>query len=254
MDMTARPPGPRHSAPATAPRRADIAPPQLPIRAPRPSASAGTERWKELADDFFRIGHDDYGKSRLHRDNANVGLAAAVLGELILKEYVDVKDGLLWPSSAGKPNDRLAVLVMKQVRSERERPVRDWLKYLGNPDFPGGDVYDHIGMRLQSLGKCHAQHRRFRRSVRYVPEDRNEWAMPWVRISWRINQRERMSLEELIVGNLVLATDLHRVVLTGETRDVENAILDQLSGAPAAIQELVHQTQVACGSEVATVA
>jgi|GEM_PF-2614382 len=51
----------------------------------------------QLADDFWRLAHHDVtGKPRLNERAAGLGLAAALLGELLWIGKINIRDGRLW--------------------------------------------------------------------------------------------------------------------------------------------------------------
>jgi hypothetical protein len=207
-----------------------------------------------VADDFFRVAHDDWGKSRLHRDVCRLAMSAAVVAELLLTECVTIHDGLLVPTAAIEPLDPLAAAVLRQVRAETEElPVREWLAFLGSATLPGGDMYQQVASRLTRAGHVQLETRGLvRRSVRYVPVDINAAAWPWARLSQVLDRGEQLDDFDTVLGGLVLATDLHRLVLVGNAAGIEQRLRINTSGAPPAVRELLYQTETATGSTVIT--
>ena len=62
-----------------------------------------------LADQFFLIAHEDRtGKSRLHPRATGLGLAAALLGELVMQGRIRAVEGELFVVNPEPPGDALA--------------------------------------------------------------------------------------------------------------------------------------------------
>lgn len=257
--------GPRHAAEDRPARGAAQAP--LPRAASmRPGAAALARRswgpnnaWPLLADDLFRVAHDDSGRPLLHRDVAKRGLSAAVLAELLLAGYATIHHGTLMPIRADDPFDAIAAAVMRQLRAEREElAVRDWLMFLATVELAGRDMYDQVGHRLERgrhvereapglLGRAV-----LRRPVRYVPLDVNKAAWPWARLSRELREGEQLGLFDTALGGLVLATGLQRVVLVGDASGIETALRHNVAAAAKEVRELVYQTETAVGATVIT--
>jgi hypothetical protein len=209
--------------------------------------------WPLIADDLFRVAHDDYGKPRLHRDVARLGLAAAVLAELLLTETVTIDDDKLISTSAVDPTDSLAAAVLRQVHAERhDLPVRDWLAFLGAATLPGGDMYEQVAGRLTRAGHVRPAVRRFPRRVRYVPLDINAAAWPWARLSQSLGRGEQLNDFNTVLGGLILATDLHRRVLTGDAGGIEQRVRLNTDRVPTPVQRLLYHTETATGATVIT--
>src|SRR5690348_2754844 len=101
-----------------------------------------------LADDFFLLTHDAYtGTPRIARDAIHLGLAAALLGELIIPGYVTIQDGYLLVTDTRPPADALAHAVLDQiVAAGQPHPVPDRLVHLARDALPA------VGIRLQRAG------------------------------------------------------------------------------------------------------
>ncbi len=250
--------GPRHRA-----KDPDPAPPQVPgpaVLRESPSRRLGGSahagrRWPLVADDLFAVAHDDWPhRLRLHRDVARLGLGAAVIGELVMAEYLDVRDDTLMALVAGRPADPLAARVMSRVLDEHQAmPVRDWLAFLADAAQPDGDIYEQVARRMLLTGRIRAERiGLLRRSTRYVPVDINTAAWPWVRISRQLEHGTRLGDADTVLGGLMLATDLHSHVLTGNSGPLEAELRRNICAAPQAVRELLRHTESAVGSAVIT--
>jgi hypothetical protein len=244
------PPQP-HSQPYDGPRHAAWLAETTPLVSQPLQTRHGRHMWPLLANDLFLVAHDDYGKQRLHRSVAKKGLAAALIGELIIAGYTTIRDGHLHYTSTLLPIDPLAGSAILQVRAERRLPVGDWLTFFATTDLGGVDLYDQVGRRLARAGNVHAHRRRFRQ-VRYVPVNGNVAARAWASISGALNRGLPMNESETTVAGLIVALDLHREVLTGDRAVVEQQLRDRIAGQPEAIRELICVAEKAVGAAVMT--
>ncbi len=207
--------------------------------------------WPLLADDLFRIAHDDDGNPVLHPDVTALALAAALLGELILSGHIGVRDGVVNVHGVTPPGDALAHTVLDHLAGEPARhPVRVWLAFLAQ------SAYGEVALRLVRAGHVREQSSRrlLRRSTRYVPTDMNQAAWPWARLSSLLRADRRLDDFDTVLGGLVLATDLHRTVLTGAAADITTGLRREINHAPAAVRELIGHTEATVGDAVATLA
>jgi Golgi phosphoprotein 3 (GPP34) len=132
------------------------------------AASLGGTGW--LADDLYLIAHDDVtGRLRLQPLGAGLGLAGALLAELLLAGLIAVRPGTVTAAPGPQPGDQLARRVLAQVTAERGRHgLGDWLRYLSGT--AAADVAGRLG-RAGYLSQVPA--RWPRRSTRWVPADRD---------------------------------------------------------------------------------
>src|SRR5207247_5419662 len=89
-----------------------------------------------LADDLFFVMHDDRtGRPRLHPRAVGLGLAGALLGELMLFARLSIQDGMLTVVDDRPPRDAVILTLLDQVLAERQPDgVRTWLAFFS----PGG--------------------------------------------------------------------------------------------------------------------
>src|ERR687894_37114 len=109
-----------------------------------------------LADQYFLIAHEDRtGRSRLHPRATGLGLAAALLGELILESRIGIADGDLLILDRPPPSDALAHDILDLLIAQpRHRDVRTWLAFLSQ------DAAIRVGERMTRLGQVESVTRR----------------------------------------------------------------------------------------------
>jgi hypothetical protein len=233
-------PGPvaRHAAPTDS--RAGVV-------TARPGA-ARPATWPLVADDMFRLAHRDHdGSPLLHPDVAAVGLAAALLAELVITDRVRINGGRVTVWNPAPPADPLARTVLEQLWGERvTHPVRTWLTFLARTS------YDDVGRRLLRAGHVAVRRRRWGWAVRYVPVNMNTAAWPWARLSDLLRSGHGLDGFDTVLGGLVLAMDLHRQVLLGDAGELTDRLRATVTAAPAAVRELLCHTEAAAGDAVIT--
>ncbi|RZS30538.1 Golgi phosphoprotein 3 GPP34 [Herbihabitans rhizosphaerae] len=201
-----------------------------------------------LGDEFFLAAHDDLGgKLRLHRVNLGLGLAGALLGELVLTERIAVKRGHLWVSDTRPPEDVLSHSVLSHLMNEDDvSSVTPWLRYLA------ADAYDQVGTRLVHSG--HAHRRQARRLLRTVTVfdlvDPNTAAGPVARLSSRLHARHPLSLLDATLIGLMAATGLEKEVTRDAPVPAHRLIPDLVGRLPPPLRELVAATETAVGDAV----
>ncbi len=94
---------------------------------PRPGLG-GTGR---VADELYLIGHHEVtGRVHLSPRAAGLGLAGALLVELVLAGGVTVEAGTVTSAGPGRADDALTAAVAGQIAGETpHRPVADWLAF-----------------------------------------------------------------------------------------------------------------------------
>ncbi|WP_285685448.1 GPP34 family phosphoprotein [Actinoplanes sp. NBRC 103695] len=207
---------------------------------------------------FFAL-HDVRGKRQAHRRTVNLGLAAALMGELILHHQVTIDVNGLVHKRHGLPDDRVAAGINALIQQQpHSSSLKDWLRYVATQDLEGHSVYDHVGRRLTDQ-QLVVSERDILRRTRYVPISSNVSGWAWSRVSdslRRIRQSgdpsQRLIPREALFGNLLLATDLHRHVILADGFNVEAELRKQLDLTPPAVQRLVHTTEIVVGNSAIT--
>jgi Golgi phosphoprotein 3 (GPP34) len=130
---------------------------------PRPGLG-GTGR---IADELYLIAHHELtGRAHLAPRAVGLGLAGALLAELVLSGAITVHADAVASAAPGQADDELTAAVAGQITAENPpRPVSDWLAFLART--AAGDV----AARLAAAGYLAAAPRRPWKTSRFVPVD-----------------------------------------------------------------------------------
>lgn len=204
-----------------------------------------------LADHLFLIALDERtGRPRLSPRVLGLGLAGALLGELVLEGKIVIEDGHVSVRDRRPPADALAHTTLDHLVAEHGRhPVRSWLPFLAQR------ATEQVGERLWRAGMVHRE--RVRRGLRraepvYPPADPNAAYMPTARMATALGQRLQVTWDEAALAGLLLATGLDSHVLYAAgpgARDYLQHLVEQL---PTSLHELVWHVHAACGDAVLT--
>ena len=203
-----------------------------------------------LADDLFLTAHDSVkGKCLLSPATLGLGVAAALIGELVLWRRLDVVDGKIAIIDDRPTGDPAATAVLDQLlREGHHRAVRDWIAFLAT-----GVAIDLVERRLSRAGLVQRQEKRglFGTKVSFVPADTMIAGWPATRIRTFVGRGELLDVPDLVLAGLILATGLDQhVFLTLDARG-RGQLFDQLKRRlPAMLQELVGQAEAAVGDAV----
>lgn len=203
-----------------------------------------------LADDLFLTAHDSVkGKNLLTPATLNLGLAAALIAELVLWRRLDVVDGKILIIDDRPTGDPAATAVLDQLlREGHHRAVRDWISFLAT-----GIASDLVERRLARAGLVHRQEKRglLGTKVSFVPADSMIAGWPATRIRTYLGRGELLDVPDLVLAGLILATGLDQhVFITLGTRG-RTQLFDQFRRRlPAMLQELVGHAEAAVGDAV----
>jgi hypothetical protein len=199
-----------------------------------------------LADELFLIAHDDTtGRPRLHARAAELGLAGALLGELVLDGRITFHDGRLTVVDRRTPDDALAHLVLDQLIAEPQyRTVRIWLAFLA------GESVDAVGQRLERAGQVNRTRRRWGRAVRYVPVDASAAAWPGHRLRLVLLRGEPLAGTDALLAGLVAATGLSSLVLWDAPASSHQYLASLVAALPPPLRDLVAHLEAAVGDAV----
>jgi hypothetical protein len=200
-----------------------------------------------LADDFFRLSHDDTsGRPLLYPVGLSAGLAAALVAELVVSGHVAVHAGhLLVVSRDCEPLDVLSARVLDMLRREHHS-LRVWLEFLGR-----GAVIEVAG-RLESASyvRTRKTRRLGRMSVTYVPVNVLEASRPRAVLATRLMHCFDLDAAYVPLAGLMMATGLDAVVLPGATPQARDYVDGLVSGLPAGLRELCGHVEALVGSAV----
>lgn len=201
-----------------------------------------------IADEFFLIAHNDSrGKARLHPSATGLGLAGALLGELVLSGQITVSGGLVTVVDRRPPADALAHTVLDQLIGESQhQSVRTWLSFLAQ------SATTSVGERLARAGVLRRQESRrlLRTSVSYVPIDLNVAAWPATRLRALLDRPDPPQVPDAALLGLVSAAGLTREVLWSAGPRAHHRLAVLIPALPAPLRELVAHTEAAVGAAV----
>ena len=204
-----------------------------------------------MADQYFLIAHEDRtGRSRLHPRATGLGLAAALLSELVLEGRIGVSDGDVFILDRHPPGDALAHDILDLlVAQPQHRDVRTWLAFLSQ------DAAVRVGERLMRLGAVEPVTRRKMLSVQtlYMPntaEQRNAAAWAPARLANLLVRGMEMSMSDRVLAGLVASTGLTRHVLYDFEvhRNAFYALPEAVASLPGDLRELIEYTEASVGS------
>jgi Golgi phosphoprotein 3 (GPP34) len=204
-----------------------------------------------LADQYFLISHEDRtGRSRLHPRATGLGLAAALIGELILDGRVRIIEGDLHIVSRQPPGDALAHdLLDLLIAQPQHRDVRTWLAFISQ------DAALRVGERLMRFGAVEPVTRRKMLSTTtlYMPNtaaQRNAAAWAPARLANLLVRGIQMSISDRVLLGLVAATGLTRYVLYDFEIHRQALLLlpSAVSSLPSDMRQLVEYTEASVGS------
>ncbi|WIN00080.1 GPP34 family phosphoprotein [Actinoplanes oblitus] len=206
-------------------------------------------QWPRFADELFRLAHDG-AKLFVDRDLAAVGLACAVLAELVATDHLAVGQDRLVVIGRQPPPDALAHTIAEQVAGEPESlPVEDWLRYLS------GDIYDQVAKRMVMAGDLVevTRARLFGRSrTVYQPADNNAAYWSCARLATAARRGQSLleqghvnpftsvfdDFDRVLVG-LCLSTGVYQRVFAGTPQHVITQLADVGQRSRAPIPELL---------------
>jgi hypothetical protein len=204
-----------------------------------------------LADQYFLIAHEDRtGRSRLHPRATGLGLAAALLGELVLEGRIGITDGDLVLLDRHPPADALAHDILALLIAQpQHREVRTWLAFLSQ------DAAVRVGERLMRLGAVEPVTRRRMLSTEtlYMPnsaQQRNAAAWAPARLANLLVRGVGLSITDRVLVGLVAATGLTRHVLYDFEmhRNAFHSLPSAVGSLPGDLRELIEYTEASVGS------
>jgi hypothetical protein len=203
---------------------------------------------RSVAGDFYLLAHDDRtGRPRLHRRAVDLGLAAALLAELLYLRRITVGGGEVHVVDRTPPADALAHGVLEQLVAEPQHVrIRIWL------DFLSMTASEQVAGRLLVARQVRRETtRRLLRTVTtYVPVDMNAAALPWARLSRLLSRGEPLSYLDTCLAGLTTATGLDTLILDGAPRAVHVYVRSVVTSTWPPLRELIAQTAAAVGGSV----
>ncbi|PPK67164.1 GPP34 family phosphoprotein [Actinokineospora auranticolor] len=209
------------------------------------ASGRGSRAPQLLADEFYLSGLDDMtGEQRLQPHALAVGLAAAVLGELLLADRMVIDGGRLRPFDEPCA-DELQERVRQWIRKDDSVVLaKDWIRVL-----VARQVADLVRHRMHAAGKVVRTTRRrlLRKPLElYVPPSLSTAVAAGVRIAGNLGVPRDLSPTDLLLAGLLRATGRDRDVLSHCEPTVHDELTAQLrrNVGPSGTQLLEHATEV----------
>jgi Golgi phosphoprotein 3 (GPP34) len=208
--------------------------------APAPQLT-GTGR---LADDLWLIAHHERtGRLLLSPRAAGLGLAGALLAELMLAGAIQITAGVVAVAGPAPPGEALAAGVLGQVTAEQRHPAQEWLVFLARtaPAAVAGRL-EQAGYLTPAPGWPPW------RSQRPVPVDADCAFAPVTRICSALGPSHPAAVQGAALAGLAAACGLGaRLALylpPGSRRRLEEAV----GWLDPGLREVIAQTQAAVDS------
>jgi hypothetical protein len=203
-----------------------------------------------LCECLFFLGHDPFtGKPRIRQDILDIGLAGAVLGDLLFDERITFDHGTVVLTSrytTGDPvTDRMLALIMGEPA---QHGVRDWVEHLRDKISPS--ITESLTDRRLVTPK--ENRGLLRRSIQYPPADLRTASAPRARIRTAMLGRANCDLATATLALLawslglddICEPDLTRKQMTEWIDRVKSMIIEPaaslISGVDAAIAATVY--------------
>lgn len=193
-----------------------------------------------VADDLYLMAHHEVtGRPYLHHRAIGVGLAGALLAELVLAGKIRVRADGIAAADWGAPSDELARTVLDLVVSER-RPAPDWLAFLARS--AGSDV----ARRLERQEYVTlAWSRRLWRAERWVPVDPDCAFAPLFRAQAALDPAKPVTVRGATLAGLAIACGLGSRLLPYGPKGARRCLDETIRQLAPDLREVIAQTQVA---------
>lgn len=201
-----------------------------------------------LADDLYFLAHDDRtGRPRLHPRAVQLGLAAALIGELMLADRVAIQGGRIFVKNHQPPNDALAHTILDRLAGQQ--PFSDLRTELA---VIGQSAPDAVAHRLERVGAVeYVETRRLMRSVgHWVPTDPSAAAWRTARLRRLLSGEDEMTWHDVLLAALLPATGLAGPVLRDTDPRARARVKGILAQLPGSVAELVAYTEAAVGNAI----
>jgi len=199
-------------------------------------------------DELWLLAHSEQtGKPRLSGRVLGLGLAAALIGELVYSRNITVQDGIAHVVNRNPPPDALGRSVLDQMVAEvRPYSIRTWLVYFGRT------ADEMVAQRMWRGGMLRRETARklLKSVITYVPTDANKAVWPMARLSTTLRRESPMEHADAFLAGLAAATGLDQIMLDGAGPGPRQYLAHVVGGLAAPLYELVVHTQAAVGDAV----
>lgn len=196
---------------------------------------SGTGR---LADDLYLVAHHEItGKPHLQPRALGLGVAAGLLGELMLPGAIYLTRGLVMIGDGPRPADELTGRILNLIGSEREElGPRDWLLFLSRT------ATAEAARRLEAAGYvARVRGRRLSRSPRRVPADPDCAFAPLARVKSALSGP--VTAQQVLLGRLAVACGLGHHLSLYLPPDAEHRLEHLARYLDPGLRELIAATQ-----------
>jgi Golgi phosphoprotein 3 GPP34 len=193
-----------------------------------------------LADDLYLIAHHEVsGKPLLQPRAVGLGLAGALLAELVLAGRIRVGPGGVALAGAAPSGDALADSVLALVQGEgRRRPARDWLLFLART------ATADVARRLAESGYLTLVRRGWR-GERWVPVDAECAFVPLARVKSALEPSRPLNVHGAALAGLAAACGLGSRLALYLPPKTGRALDETVRRLDPEMRELIAHTQAA---------
>ena len=204
-----------------------------------------------LANDFFWLAHDHRtGRPRLRPRALAVGLAAALLGEVVVAGAIELRGGRFMVRDEVPPPEMLAQRIYAEVLADARRSPRTWVEALS----PTAESW--VADRLHRDGQLRVAWRR-RLSSRFAggrgarrPRDPVAAAAVSRRLMSELDDARPVSVSDTLLIGLAHATDLFLALPEGLSTQRDRRVDQLVAGLPEDLRQLVALCEAGVGGHV----
>jgi hypothetical protein len=203
---------------------------------------SGTGR---LADDLYLLAHHEIsGKPHLQPRAAGLGLAGALLAELMLSGKIYLQADQIMVADRSPPGDGLARSVLGLLVSEPEQHApRDWLLFLART------AAEDVALRLEQSGYLtRISSRRPWRGQRWIPVDADCAFAPFLRAKSALDFSKPITAQNAALAGLAAACGLGRQMALYLPPKAHHRLQEAAQQLHPSLRDLITQTQAAVDS------
>ena len=203
---------------------------------------SGTGR---LADDLYLLAHHEItGKLHLQPRAAGLGLAGALLAELMLSGKIYFQPDQIMVADRSPPGDGLARSVLGLLVSEPEQHApRDWLLFLART------AAEDVALRLEQSGYLtRISSRRPWRGQRWIPVDSDCAFAPFLRAKSALDSSKPVTAQNAALAGLAAACGLGRQMALYLPPKAHHRLQEAAQQLHPSLRDLITQTQAAVDS------
>jgi hypothetical protein len=195
-----------------------------------------------LADDVYLLAHHDVnGKPYLHARALGLGLAGALLAELVLEEKILIRQGQLMVTGFEACRDALTQHVMDLVLREFDGyPISDWLTFLSRT------TPREVACRLEASGYLTRSGRW--RAGRFLPVNAESAFAPMIRVRTALDPSRQATDECIVLAGVATACGLSSRFLPYGPPSARQHLNDAIRQLSPSLRDLIGHTQAAVDS------